>query len=201
MRRLPKSTWTRPWYVTVSAAFFMCVCVCECVFIDGDTEREREREREIVCVCVCGTHTHRNAQILFPQFFPCSGQPHHCQRHHQGQLSECGISFMFYFICYLFSFFFFSPFSPQAANTDLVVEAIPENIDLKHKLFKQLDSICPANTIFASNTSSLSIRECVCGIFVWSCVRVCACVCICIVSNLFSFASTIVFVLGKSLSL
>ncbi|GLV34458.1 Mitochondrial trifunctional protein alpha subunit [Carabus blaptoides fortunei] len=44
-------------------------------------------------------------------------------------------------------------------NTDLVVEAIIENIDLKHKLFKALDEVAPAKTIFASNTSSLSIGE------------------------------------------
>ncbi|CAB3230245.1 unnamed protein product [Arctia plantaginis] len=48
----------------------------------------------------------------------------------------------------------------EASKTsDLVVEAIVENIGVKHKLFKQLDEAAPAHTIFASNTSSLSINE------------------------------------------
>ncbi|XP_072392338.1 probable 3-hydroxyacyl-CoA dehydrogenase B0272.3 [Diabrotica undecimpunctata] len=44
-------------------------------------------------------------------------------------------------------------------NADLVVEAIVENIDIKHKLFKSLDEAAPEKTLFASNTSSLSIAE------------------------------------------
>lgn len=44
-------------------------------------------------------------------------------------------------------------------SADLVVEAIVENIEVKHKLFKQLDGVAPSHTIFASNTSSLSINE------------------------------------------
>ena len=44
-------------------------------------------------------------------------------------------------------------------DADLVVEAIIENIDLKHKLFKVLDENAPPTTLFASNTSSLSISE------------------------------------------
>lgn len=49
--------------------------------------------------------------------------------------------------------------SKAAQNADLVVEAASENIDIKLKLFKQLDEICPANTILASNTSSISITQ------------------------------------------
>jgi 3-hydroxybutyryl-CoA dehydrogenase len=45
------------------------------------------------------------------------------------------------------------------AAVDLVIEAIIENLEAKHEAFRQLDSICPADTIFASNTSSLSITE------------------------------------------
>ncbi|MFV0572334.1 MAG: 3-hydroxyacyl-CoA dehydrogenase family protein [Xanthomarina gelatinilytica] len=41
----------------------------------------------------------------------------------------------------------------------LVVEAATENIDLKLKIFKQLDEACPADTILASNTSSISITQ------------------------------------------
>jgi len=44
-------------------------------------------------------------------------------------------------------------------NADLVVEAATENVDLKLKIFKQLDEICNTNTILASNTSSISITE------------------------------------------
>ncbi len=41
----------------------------------------------------------------------------------------------------------------------LVVEAATENIDLKLKIFKELDQVCPDNTILASNTSSISITK------------------------------------------
>lgn len=44
-------------------------------------------------------------------------------------------------------------------EADIVVEAIVENIDVKHKLFKALDKAAPPSTLFASNTSSLSISE------------------------------------------
>ncbi|MBG7609700.1 MAG: 3-hydroxybutyryl-CoA dehydrogenase [Anaerolineae bacterium] len=45
------------------------------------------------------------------------------------------------------------------AQSDLVIEAIPENMALKKDLFRTLDKLCPAHTILASNTSSLSITE------------------------------------------
>lgn len=45
------------------------------------------------------------------------------------------------------------------SDVDLVIEAVLENIDLKRKIFAELDTICPAGTILASNTSSLSISE------------------------------------------
>ena len=44
-------------------------------------------------------------------------------------------------------------------NIDLVVEAATENIDLKLKIFKQLDEVCAADTILATNTSSISITQ------------------------------------------
>lgn len=44
-----------------------------------------------------------------------------------------------------------------AAEADLVIEAIAEDIKLKRELFKSLDAICPGATVFASNTSSLPI--------------------------------------------
>lgn len=40
---------------------------------------------------------------------------------------------------------------------DVVIEAIVENIDVKRKVFAALDTVAPPSTIFASNTSSLSI--------------------------------------------
>lgn len=45
------------------------------------------------------------------------------------------------------------------SEADLVIEAIIEKMEPKKQLFKQLDSICPTSTIFASNTSGLSITE------------------------------------------
>ena len=44
-------------------------------------------------------------------------------------------------------------------NSDLVVEAATENINLKLKIFKQLDDICKKHTILATNTSSISITQ------------------------------------------
>ncbi|HMU60863.1 MAG TPA: 3-hydroxyacyl-CoA dehydrogenase family protein [Gemmatimonadales bacterium] len=42
-------------------------------------------------------------------------------------------------------------------DCDLIIEAVTEDLDLKNDLWKQLDALCPAHTIFASNTSSLTI--------------------------------------------
>ena len=44
-------------------------------------------------------------------------------------------------------------------NSDLVIEAISENIELKKSIFSKLDLECDSNTILASNTSSISITE------------------------------------------
>jgi len=44
-----------------------------------------------------------------------------------------------------------------AAHTDIVIEAIAENLEVKKDLFRRLDNICKKETIFASNTSSLPI--------------------------------------------
>ena len=44
-------------------------------------------------------------------------------------------------------------------DTDLVVEAATENIDIKLKIFKQLDEICDKKTILGTNTSSISITK------------------------------------------
>ncbi|ESU34426.1 3-hydroxybutyryl-CoA dehydrogenase [Bacillus sp. 17376] len=47
----------------------------------------------------------------------------------------------------------------DAKNVDLVVEAAVENMDIKAKIFAQLDEIAPEHAILASNTSSLPITE------------------------------------------
>lgn len=47
----------------------------------------------------------------------------------------------------------------DAADCDLVVEAVTENMDIKAKVFKELDEVCPSHAILASNTSSLPITE------------------------------------------
>ena len=45
------------------------------------------------------------------------------------------------------------------SDCDLVIEAVIEDMELKKRLFAQLDSICPEHTILATNTSSLSIID------------------------------------------
>jgi 3-hydroxybutyryl-CoA dehydrogenase len=47
----------------------------------------------------------------------------------------------------------------EFADCDLVVEAVFESLPVKHELFGALHKICPAHTIFASNTSTISITE------------------------------------------
>ena len=51
-------------------------------------------------------------------------------------------------------------FTTQLADfrdCDVVVEAVVEDLGVKNQMWRELDSICPAHTIFASNTSSLTI--------------------------------------------
>ena len=45
------------------------------------------------------------------------------------------------------------------SDTDLVIEAATENLDIKLKIFKDLDEVCKAKTILATNTSSISITQ------------------------------------------
>jgi len=44
-------------------------------------------------------------------------------------------------------------------TANLVIEAVIENMELKKELYNELDRVCPAETVFASNTSGLSITE------------------------------------------
>jgi 3-hydroxybutyryl-CoA dehydrogenase len=45
------------------------------------------------------------------------------------------------------------------ADVDLVIEAVPEQLELKREIFAHLDKICKPETILATNTSSLSVTE------------------------------------------
>jgi 3-hydroxybutyryl-CoA dehydrogenase len=45
------------------------------------------------------------------------------------------------------------------ADCDLIIEAVFEDIKVKHDIFSELDKVCPPHTIFASNTSTISITE------------------------------------------
>ena len=53
----------------------------------------------------------------------------------------------------------FDSVSKGVADVDLVVEAATENLDLKLKIFKELDEVCSDKTILATNTSSISITQ------------------------------------------
>lgn len=44
-------------------------------------------------------------------------------------------------------------------NCDLIIEAVSENLELKNKIWRELDGCCKPETIFASNTSSISITK------------------------------------------
>ena len=43
------------------------------------------------------------------------------------------------------------------SDVDIVIEAVPEKLDLKSKIFAELNAVCPQTTIFATNTSALSV--------------------------------------------
>ena len=53
----------------------------------------------------------------------------------------------------------FTQLEDAAKDADLIVEAATENLDLKLKIFKQMDEIAPENCILATNTSSISITK------------------------------------------
>jgi 3-hydroxybutyryl-CoA dehydrogenase len=47
----------------------------------------------------------------------------------------------------------------EVGDVELIIEAVLEDFDVKKKVFEALDDICPEKTIFATNTSSISITE------------------------------------------
>ncbi len=49
------------------------------------------------------------------------------------------------------------------AGCDIVIEAVFENLRVKHELLGELNKVCPPHTLFASNTSTLSITEIAAG--------------------------------------
>src|SRR4051794_3114437 len=49
------------------------------------------------------------------------------------------------------------------AACDIVIEAVFEDLEVKHAVCAKLDKVCPPHTIFASNTSTLSITEIAAG--------------------------------------
>ena len=53
----------------------------------------------------------------------------------------------------------FSSSLAEMSSSDLILEAIVENLDVKREVYRALDASCPAHTIFCSNTSSLTITE------------------------------------------
>src|SRR5947209_5909184 len=53
----------------------------------------------------------------------------------------------------------FSTSLEDLAGAELVIEAVPERLELKTEIFAALDKICPPDTILATNTSSLSVTE------------------------------------------
>ena len=44
-------------------------------------------------------------------------------------------------------------------EVDLIIEAVPENIDLKKSVFRDLDKLAPSESVLATNTSALSILK------------------------------------------
>ena len=53
----------------------------------------------------------------------------------------------------------FSTFMEDVSDADLVIEAVPEILELKNSIFSKLDDTCKTSTILASNTSSISIDK------------------------------------------
>ena len=55
--------------------------------------------------------------------------------------------------------FYYSDMSEAVLDADLVIEAVPENLELKRKVFSQIDSLAPAKTIIATNSSSYPVSR------------------------------------------
>ncbi|HET8524478.1 MAG TPA: 3-hydroxyacyl-CoA dehydrogenase NAD-binding domain-containing protein, partial [Thermomicrobiales bacterium] len=47
----------------------------------------------------------------------------------------------------------------NVGDADLVIEAVPERLDLKRAVFAELDRVCPPRTILATNSSSFRVSQ------------------------------------------
>lgn len=52
-----------------------------------------------------------------------------------------------------------APNIDAVAKAELVIEAVPEDLTIKHSIFEKLETLCAADVVFATNTSALSITE------------------------------------------
>lgn len=50
---------------------------------------------------------------------------------------------------------FFDDLTAATVNADLVIESVPENLEEKHRVFRQLDNLCPPDTIVTTNSSDI----------------------------------------------
>ena len=54
---------------------------------------------------------------------------------------------------------YYSDLSEALEDVDLVIESVPENLELKREVFSQIDNIAPAHTIIATNSSSYPVSK------------------------------------------
>ncbi|MBI3801146.1 MAG: NAD(P)-binding domain-containing protein, partial [Deltaproteobacteria bacterium] len=52
-----------------------------------------------------------------------------------------------------------SVLAQAVVDADVVIESVPEDTTIKHQIFQALDTLCPAHTILASNTSTLPLSQ------------------------------------------
>ncbi len=55
--------------------------------------------------------------------------------------------------------YYYNKIEDAVKNADLIIEAIPENLELKKKIFSEIDKVAPKNSIIATNSSSIPISK------------------------------------------